>query len=472
TIVELVIVIAVIAILASVLIPTIAGLVRDANISADTVLAKELNRVLAEEDAKDDTSNADFDAVLATLRGRGYYIANLNTRADECYFVWDQGSKQILLVDGREDYKVLYSHKEVSEKSYWYFAISDSVLAATVIADGFPSANVKQPTNSASELKEVVMNATGEGEFTVLINENFNVNEGEFLEFSNEKADIVLDLCGNTISANLIDGSLFDVTAGKLTLTGGTIQASSSDVANDNGDLIWASGNSNVEIKGMTISFDSTTVSNNLAVGAGTGAEMTITDTTIVGANGTNAFQCYGADITLNNVTIKQSGDALSSWYASAIQLVNVIKNHDPKIEYNGKEYAWQTVDQSNLVVNGGTYIGEKAIQISAPGGDLLIKGGTFTGNDYVLQNDFAPGNYADGDKFTSNVTIEGGTFNGNIKLSDKAAEAFVIKGGTFNGDTIKIGSAAEVTLSWENLQQFVVDGATVIINGNSYTKA
>ena len=46
TIVELVIVIAVIAILAAVLIPTFASIVKKANIAADTQLAKNLNTVL------------------------------------------------------------------------------------------------------------------------------------------------------------------------------------------------------------------------------------------------------------------------------------------------------------------------------------------------------------------------------------------------------------------------------------------
>ena len=316
--------------------------------------------------------------------------------------------------------------------------------------------------------------ASTDGAVTIYVDESLSISDGEYITVNNPDVDVTINFCGSTISANLIKESLFDVTAGKLTLTDGTIRASSSDVADGNGELIWASGNSKVEIKDMTISFDSTTVSNNIAVGAGSGAEMSITDTIIIGANGTNAFQNYGAHIILNSGTITQTGDALSSWYSSAIQLINVIKKLETPVEINGKKYSWQIVDASNLTVNGGTYIGKKAIQISAPGGgDLLITGGTFTGSDYVLQNDFAPQNYyiAEGETYTSNVTIEGGTFNGNIKLTAAAAEGFVIKGGTFNGDTIKIGSAAAVALNWENLQQFVADGATVTINGTSYIK-
>ena len=78
TIVELVIVIAVIAILAAVLIPTFVGLVNKANRAADTALAKELNTALA----MNGEEIADFDAAVAALREGGFILANLNAKAD------------------------------------------------------------------------------------------------------------------------------------------------------------------------------------------------------------------------------------------------------------------------------------------------------------------------------------------------------------------------------------------------------
>ena len=51
TIVELVIVIAVIAILAAVLIPTFANLIRQANKSSDTQLVKNMNTILSAAEA-------------------------------------------------------------------------------------------------------------------------------------------------------------------------------------------------------------------------------------------------------------------------------------------------------------------------------------------------------------------------------------------------------------------------------------
>ena len=73
TIVELVIVVAVIAILAAVLIPTFSGIIRKANISSDTVVAKNLNTAAISAGA--DT----FEEAIAAVKEAGYLLANLNS---------------------------------------------------------------------------------------------------------------------------------------------------------------------------------------------------------------------------------------------------------------------------------------------------------------------------------------------------------------------------------------------------------
>ena len=107
TIVELVIVIAVIAILAAVLIPTFSGIIRKANISSDTAVAKNLN--VAAISAEADT----FDEAIAAVREAGYYLAKLNAKADECYFAWDDENNQFVFVSLYGDVKT-----EVAEKDW------------------------------------------------------------------------------------------------------------------------------------------------------------------------------------------------------------------------------------------------------------------------------------------------------------------------------------------------------------------
>ena len=76
TIVELVIVIAVIAILAAVLIPTFVGLVNKANVASDTALVKNLNTALA---ADTDGCKTMAEA-LAAAAEYGYDVAKINAK--------------------------------------------------------------------------------------------------------------------------------------------------------------------------------------------------------------------------------------------------------------------------------------------------------------------------------------------------------------------------------------------------------
>ena len=70
TIVELVIVIAVIAILAAVLIPTFSSLINRANEAADTAMVKNLNTLLVSDEALNGTPETMSD-VLETVKEGG-----------------------------------------------------------------------------------------------------------------------------------------------------------------------------------------------------------------------------------------------------------------------------------------------------------------------------------------------------------------------------------------------------------------
>lgn len=118
TIVELVIVIAVIAILAAVLIPTFTSLIQKANVSNDTSLCRNLNTELAMDESENGKPES-MKEVLAVLEKAGYKIDTLSPTANGYYYVWDKISNQILLVD--ENFTVEYSSKtyDVDNKEFW-----------------------------------------------------------------------------------------------------------------------------------------------------------------------------------------------------------------------------------------------------------------------------------------------------------------------------------------------------------------
>ena len=87
TIVELVIVVAVIAILAAVLIPTVSGLIKTAQTSADVTLVKNVNLFLATERATEGKNATMQEALDDALEG-GYDIEKLTPTNSDNHILW------------------------------------------------------------------------------------------------------------------------------------------------------------------------------------------------------------------------------------------------------------------------------------------------------------------------------------------------------------------------------------------------
>lgn len=114
TIVELVIVIAVIAILAAVLIPTFTSIIRKANEASDTALAKNMNTVLSTAEAGGDAP-ADMEEVTYLMEQNGFKLENLNPTADGNVFVWNKATNRITYIN--RDKEVVYSGDNLASGS-------------------------------------------------------------------------------------------------------------------------------------------------------------------------------------------------------------------------------------------------------------------------------------------------------------------------------------------------------------------
>ena len=95
TIVELVIVIAVIAILAAVLIPTFSSLINKAKESSDTALVKNLNIIMAADEAENGKSETMSEA-LAAAESAGYTIEKI-TPTSSGDILWDEQNNRFVL---------------------------------------------------------------------------------------------------------------------------------------------------------------------------------------------------------------------------------------------------------------------------------------------------------------------------------------------------------------------------------------
>ena len=173
TIVELVIVVAVIAILAAVLIPTMSNLIKTAQTSADVTLVKNVNLFLATERAAEGKNATMQDALDDALEG-GYDISKLTPTNSDNLILWDQESDNFVLyangkynnagaevnVDENALYKLwnISDKTEGAEHSIYYIGTDTEV---TVNGVGFDAgkgsvANVKYE-NTTGTAKNVVI---------------------------------------------------------------------------------------------------------------------------------------------------------------------------------------------------------------------------------------------------------------------------------------------------------------------------
>ena len=117
TIVELVIVIAVVAILAAVLIPTFVSVTKKANTSADIQACRQMNTHLAINEV---TEERNIFEVYKSLKEGGMTAKNYKPLSSDTYYFWDETLNRILYTD--KDQKVLYpeEYSSATSANRWY----------------------------------------------------------------------------------------------------------------------------------------------------------------------------------------------------------------------------------------------------------------------------------------------------------------------------------------------------------------
>ena len=111
TIVELVIVIAVIVVLAAVLIPTFASIIKKADTSADVQMVRNLNTIVAAETTVNGGEISPHGAIVA-VGENGYKVEKITPTSDGRTIVWDATNYRFALLD--EDGKEIYPKDDKS----------------------------------------------------------------------------------------------------------------------------------------------------------------------------------------------------------------------------------------------------------------------------------------------------------------------------------------------------------------------
>ena len=126
TIVELVIVIAIIAILAAVLIPTFASLIQKANTSADIQAVREMNTFLAINEVEEPKT---INEVFKALENGGMTVKDYHPLVSGRFFFWDSKLNRVLYTDA--DYNVIFPEDYKSEtKANGWLSLSGEIREA------------------------------------------------------------------------------------------------------------------------------------------------------------------------------------------------------------------------------------------------------------------------------------------------------------------------------------------------------
>ena len=263
TIVELVIVVAVIGVLAAVLIPTFVNLTQKANKASDSSLVANLNKALkmteADADAKDDDGNdisgknyTMHDAVL-DLEYQGYKLENLATRSGE-KLLYDLSVNEFLLsADAKEgkngDYWQIVDAIP-NAQTYNYYASKSFSATSVSISTGFDAGDKEGilTITYASEAGRKVVIRTNSASTTLIINASLDTVDhyGPVGKVDAQKVD--LDNCYNEFGTS----SYAKVTEGKLVAkNGGVIKVAFANNTDSTKVAVAKEGNGIIE-KGLT----------------------------------------------------------------------------------------------------------------------------------------------------------------------------------------------------------------------------
>lgn len=284
TIVELIIVIAVIAILAAVLIPTFSNLISRANESVDIQAARNMNTFLAT--AKYTSGVSSILDVYDVFEESGFKVENYSPLYKGRHYYYDIGYNKILYVD--DNGTVLYpeEHKGEQKGARNWCSLSMETMAEKQ-PDGYTTEGgvVTATVNTAEQLAYVVT--------------NFNNNQ------SNKSLTLTIDGEIDMMGASC---TLREIKGGSVTIKG---EGSNAVIKNVTSNKIFTEGAYNLgqvvtkyngaalfsKVSGGTVKIENVTFEN-LNVKAADGGSVGL----LIGyVNGS------GTSVTLKNVTIKNS---------------------------------------------------------------------------------------------------------------------------------------------------------------------
>lgn len=404
TIVELVIVIAVIAILSAVLIPTFVGVVRKARLSSDESAVAHMNKFITVETVEDVNKIDTLEKLIDTLVEQGIAadetLKPLSKGYTYYWFYQKDVYNRIVLVNEKDE--VVYPKDEKLATDFATAPDTDKFnLEGGIIY-------IELETDDRKAVEE----ALSIGRETITLSDDVKLKNEITIA---EGANVTLDLGGNTITTAKSGGRSKYLNVGEgatLTIKNGTFAGRGVQVYD-----------------GATLTFDSTDVivqsvdeNGGAAIWIYEGGSVVINDGTFEAPNGgfnDDTTLADGPGVINNSGTVTINGGTFKTLDSGCYTVVNQAG--------------------AKLTINGGTFYGTRGC-IADNGGEVIIDGGTFETSEkttaWVVYTS------------AGNVQINGGTFKSGkdtqVVCVDQGATAtakITIKGGKFNNTNFAVSA-------------------------------
>ncbi len=343
TIVELVIVIAILAILAAVLIPTFVNLVNKANISADIQAVRQMNTALATHDQTDKPEN--INAAIRALAKDGFDLNNYKPLGKDMQFYWVKDLNRVVYANSSFEVTYPDEHKGLEKISGNWFCLNGEIKledykiednAVAVSNAGQLASLINDFNNGVSEAKAVT---------EITLTEDIDLAGSAYKFIGNDakgitSGNVVINGNGHTISGFRDDKNTFfgsgefankgygyglftqigkdaTVTLKNVTLSGLCVQDSKNDETGTMG-MIAGYVYGKLVMENVTITDSSVTGYQKIGAVAGrvlSGGELTMTNVTLKNVSVSGGVEVAklvgrvdsGAAVTVQNVTATEN---------------------------------------------------------------------------------------------------------------------------------------------------------------------
>ncbi len=395
TIIELVVVIAVIAILAAVLIPTFSSIIKKANTSADIQAVQQMNTQLAIANADKPITNIS-DAIVA-LGEVNIKLENYQALTTDryFYFVFDANGVPTIIYADESDNKLYPENVSIPADAQW-MSLSGSIPMDsnyTVDEDG------KVSIDSGAKLAHLIENFETSNATEIALSADIDL-KGAAVDFGKVSKDVTLDGNNHTLSGIREDSNattgiwqgeskdygfgLFGKVPSDKTVTVKNITVKNVVVRNTDGDKAF--GHSG-------ILFGS--VAGKVEV-----SDVTIDNCTVVGGDKVGSLIGYlvGGEANINNVTVKNTSLYGLGWIAKAVgycdksaKLTMSSVNCDENVTTGINEEQWSTLWWNS----DKNWITDNSVQMSEV--KAYIDGNTDTFLPYIQNSDTNQKNHLEG---------------------------------------------------------------------------